>query len=132
MIWKEKILFFILQNKWENNKGEDIMSNVLATIMDYIRQIDICLKEENNSNLLKMMTGQFILKILSEAYFLKLLISIDKRNGLQLEMPKDTYIESLLPFVYAESKLKHKESERISKFSHTNYLFSLNSTEFYS
>lgn len=61
------------------------------------------------------MTGYFILTIISEAYFLKLLISINKRNGLQLDLPKETYIQSLLPFVYVESQLKSKESERISK-----------------
>jgi hypothetical protein len=31
---------FLFTKNWENKKGNDIISNVLATIMDYISEID--------------------------------------------------------------------------------------------
>lgn len=111
---REDMLYLFTQ-KWENNKGEDIISNVLATIMDYIKEIDVSLKEDNNVNLIKIMTGQFLSTFLSEAYFLKLLISINTRNKLGIELPDEEYINSILPFVYAESKMKKIDSDKLSK-----------------
>jgi hypothetical protein len=61
------------------------------------------------------MTSQFISIIISEAYFLKLLISINRRKKLRLDLPKDTYIESLLPLTYYDSKLKSKDPNKICK-----------------
>lgn len=112
---------FLFTKRWENNKGEDTISNVLATIMEYISEIDACFKEEGNKNLLKTITGQFLSTIISEAYFLKLLLSINKRNELNLQLPKDEYIHSYLPFCYEESKLKSKSSNRVSKCFHNCY-----------
>ena len=66
---------------------------------------------------MKTMTSSFISVILSEAYFLKLLISINKRNKLKLQLPKDTYIDSLLPFTYYESQLKKLDTNKICKFT---------------
>ncbi|CAI2384831.1 unnamed protein product [Moneuplotes crassus] len=106
---------YLFTKRWENNKGEDTISNVLATIMEYITEIDACFKEGGNKNLLKTVTGQFLSKIISEAYFLKLLISINKRNNLKIQLPDDEYIASLLPFTFAESQLKPKSSNRIIK-----------------
>jgi hypothetical protein len=108
---------FLFTQKWENQKGDNIISNVLATIMDYIREIQACLKDENNTSILKSITSTFVSTMLSEAYFLKLLMSINKKNKLKLDLPKDTYIESLLPYVYQETLTKKQDAMRIRKQS---------------
>jgi hypothetical protein len=36
---REDFLFLFTQ-RWENQKGDDTVSNVLATIMDYMKEID--------------------------------------------------------------------------------------------
>jgi hypothetical protein len=104
---------YLFTKDWENKKGNNIISNVLATIMDYIAEINACLKEEHNKNLLKSMTSQFISIIFSEAYFLKLLLSINKRSKLHLDLPNDAYIESLLPLTYNDSQMKPTDSNKI-------------------
>ena len=87
---REDFLYLFTQ-RWESNNDENIVSNTLATILDYLKEVESCLKQESSSNITKAMTSSFISVLLSEAYFLKLLISINKRNKLKLPVARIIY-----------------------------------------
>lgn len=97
-----------------------MVSNILATIVDYVRVIKNLLKGESNASLMKHVSNTFVSVILSEAYFLKLLISINKKNKLKLDLPDDRYINSLVPFTYHESKIKRLDPNKVCKYLELN------------
>lgn len=65
--------------------------------------------------MIKALASSMVGVILSEAYFLKLLISINKKNKLKLDLPDEKYIKELLPFTYEESLLKKADHGKIIK-----------------
>ena len=116
--WED--FLFLFTKKWEKHQGSIMVSNILATIVDYVRVIKNLLKGESNASLMKYVSNTFVSVILSEAYFLKLLISINKKNKLKLDLPDDKYINSLVPFTYHESKIKRLDPNKVCKYLEVN------------
>ena len=106
---------YLFTLRWQQHRDDSIVSNCLATILDYIKEIGVCLRDQNNTAIIKTIGSSFISVILSEAYFLKLLISINRKNKLKLDLPNEEYIYQILPFTYQESLLKKADQGKIIK-----------------
>ena len=106
---------YLFTLRWQQHRDDSIVSNCLATILDYIKEIGSCLRDQNNKAIIKTIGSSFISVILSEAYFLKLLISINRKNKLKLDLPNEEYIYQILPFTYQESLLKKADQGKIIK-----------------
>ena len=115
---------YLFTQRWEGKREDNIISNTLATVLDYLKEVESCLKQESSSSIIKAMTSSFLSVLLSEAYFLKLLISINKRNKLKLPLPDENYMKELLPLSYQESLLKKADKDKISRLSLFNTIFS--------
>lgn len=106
---------YLFTLRWQQHRSDSIVSNTLATVYDYVKEIESCLKPSVPGLIVKSICSTMISVILSEAYFLKLLISINRKNKLKLDLPDEQYVYQLLPFSYQESLLKKADSGKVSK-----------------